>query len=406
MDDNKFQNLDFSKATYLGYTHEALKMLGGIHTAREIDQQPELWLKTTALLAGCLPELRAFLGTAFSEEKLEVILTGAGSSAYIGSILKGPFQKNTGKHTRAIGTTELLTHPLHYFNEQDVVLLVSFARSGNSPESVAVLELADRLCKKVYHLIVTCSATGRLAMSTGGENEYLFLLPGQADDQSLVMTSSFTSMLLAGLALSRLEDFAQFSEQVDILAAYGRKVIQEYAPRLKEVAALDFRRAIFLGSGALQGTAEEAQLKMLEMTAGSVIGKSDSFLAFRHGPKAVIDASSLMVYLFSNEPYSLQYEKDLVAAVNAGERGLYSIGVMENGSQVEGLDLEISLTGPGKKIDEALLAVCGIVPVQVLGFYKSLQCGLRPDNPSDSGTITRIVQGVNIYPFNRNIQED
>lgn len=397
---NKFQNLDFSKnMAFLGHTAKELEELGAIHTAREIEQQPALWIETVKLLTARQEELRAFLQAPFGEKNLEVILTGAGSSAYIGSILQGPFQKNTGKYTRAIGTTELLTHPLHYFHEGNTVLLISFARSGNSPESFAVLGLANSLCKKVYHLIITCSATGKLAGGAGGGNEYVFLLPPQADDQSLVMTSSFTSMLLAGLSMSHIDSIEPFSRQVNILAKYGSRVIREFASKLKEVANLDFRRAIFLGSGALQGTAEESQLKMLELTAGRVIGKSDSFLAFRHGPKAVIDPASLLVYLFSNEPYSYQYETDLVEAVNSGERGLYSIGVMEAGGNEQGLDLVITLSEEGERIDETLLAVCGVLPAQILGFYKSLQAGLRPDNPSDSGTITRIVQGVNIYPF-------
>ena len=189
-------------------------------------------------------------------------------------------------------------------------------------------------------------------------------------------------------------------------AAARRAPVKEYLAELKEVANLDFKRAVFLGSGALLGTARESHLKVQELTDGQVICKYDSFLGFRHGPKAVIDSSTLLVYLFSNNDYVHQYESDLVQTIHAGEKGLYNIGVYETNGEYLGLDMKIELSGGSEKLDEEFLSVCSVLPAQILGFFKSLQLGLTPDSPSITGTITRVVEGVTIYPFVSNVPQN
>jgi tagatose-6-phosphate ketose/aldose isomerase len=167
---------------------------------------------------------------------------------------------------------------------------------------------------------------------------------------------------------------------------------------LKEVADMDFKRVIFLGSGPLLGTALESHLKLLELTDGKVVCKHDSYLGFRHGPKAIVDDTTLLVYLLSNNPYVQQYEADLIAAVNAGNWGMYSIGISEILSKNVVVDLPMVLSTESH-IDEEFLAVCSVLPAQILGFYKSIQLGLSPDNPSVNGKISRVVKGVKIYPY-------
>lgn len=388
---------------YLGFSQNELEQQGAFFTAREIAQQPDLWMKTWNLVASQKSHLASFLNEAFAHDSLSVIFTGAGTSAYIGDVLQGVFQKYTGRQTMAIPTTDLISHPAHYFNTH-TNLLISFARSGDSPESVAALQLADAFAQKNYHLIITCNPKGKLALSKESANSrvLVFLLPPEADDQSLAMTGSFTSMLLAGLLISRIKEVQELEQQVIRLAAYADNIIHNYREQLKEVAKLDFERAIFLGSGPLRSVANESDLKVQELTDGKVICKFDSFLGFRHGPKAVINPHTLMVYLFSNDKYVYQYERDLINAIDAGERGLYSIGVMEMPYGDLNTDLSIVLSGDGNKVDEEFLSVCSVLPAQILGFYKSLEFGLKPDSPSEKATITRVVKGVVIYPFSGN----
>ncbi|MBN8859681.1 MAG: SIS domain-containing protein [Sphingobacteriales bacterium] len=388
---------------YLGFSQSELEQKGAFFTAREISQQPDLWIKTWKLVASQKDNLVSFLSEAFAHDSLSVILTGAGTSAYIGDVLQGPFQKNTGRQTIAIPTTDMISHPAHYFNA-NTNLLISFARSGDSPESVAALQLADVFSKKTYHLIITCNPKGKLALSkeTANSRVMVFLLPPEADDQSLAMTGSFTSMLLAGLLISRIREIQELEQQVLRLSDYANNILHNYREKLREAAKLGFERAIFLGSGPLRSVANESDLKVQEMTDGKVICKFDSFLGFRHGPKAVINPYTLMVYLFSNDKYVYQYERDLIKAIEAGEKGLFSIGVTETRNSDVNMDLLIVLSEDGNKVDEEFLSVCSVLPAQILGFYKSLEFGLKPDSPSKNATITRVVKGVVIYPFSGN----
>lgn len=382
----------------LGFEPETLKNNGGYLTAKEITQQPMLWIHTWQLVKERQEALESFLNEAYQHESLTIILTGAGTSAFIGNALQGPFQKNTKKNAVAIATTDLISHPGHYLNN-NIVLLISFARSGDSPESVAAVNLANGLCKKVFHLIITCNPSGRLALAKSIHPAFIFLLPPESDDQSLVMTGSFTAMLLAGLLISRIKEIESLEQTVGQLSVYATNVLNNYSEKLRTVAKLDFQRAVFLGSGPLRAVANESDLKLQELTGGKVICKFDSFLGLRHGPKAVIDASTLLVYLFSNNAYVHRYEEDLVRSITSGEKGLYSIGIAETAKKDTDLDLQIVLSPNGGTVEEEFLSVCSVLPAQILGLYKSLELGLTPDNPSEDETITRVVKGVTIYPF-------
>lgn len=384
----------------LGLSHTELEYLGGRHTAKEINQQPELWRETFEALRQQQKAALEFLNKIYRQENLRVILTGAGTSAFIGNILQGTFQKYTKQNVWAVATTDLVSHPHLYIYPSAPTLMISFARSGNSPESIAAVDLADGISENCHHFFITCNPLGELALkSRDNERCFLFTLPAAANDQSLAMTGSFTSMLLIGLLISRLHELDNLAEQVNTLSNFGRQVLDLYTDKLREIAKLDFKRAVFLGSGPLLGTARESQLKLQELTDGKVICKYDSFLGLRHGPKAVIDASTLLVYLFSNNPYAHRYEIDLVKTISDGEKGMFQIGVFENKTEDLYLGLDIVLSEKENEIDEEFLSVCHILPAQILGFFKSLDLGLRPDSPSVDQTITRVVQGVFIYPF-------
>jgi tagatose-6-phosphate ketose/aldose isomerase len=188
---------------------------------------------------------------------------------------------------------------------------------------------------------------------------------------------------------------------VHCLSENGKKILDAHLKSIKKIAKLPFKRAVFLGSGPLQGIACESHLKLQELSDGNVICIYDSFLGFRHGPKAVIDAETLIVFLFSNNAYVQQYERDLVQAINSGEKGLARIGIGENLTRDLDLDVLISLDKNEITLPEEYLAIVSVLPAQMLGFFKSLDIGLKPDTPSASGTITRVVEGVEIYPFTK-----
>tara|TARA_Y100001980_G_scaffold46355_1_gene30724 strand:- start:170844 stop:171992 length:1149 start_codon:yes stop_codon:yes gene_type:complete len=366
-------------------------------TYKEIMAQPRLWGETYAIIENQISTLTDFLDPILNDQETNVILTGAGTSAYIGDVLCKVFQKHTGRITEPIATTDILTNPKDYFSKDKKTLLVSFARSGDSPESVGAVRLAEKLCDHMSHLIITCNKEGKLAKIAIDLNAYTVFMPEDSNDKALAMTGSFTSMLLAGILISDLKNLEKNKGYVDHLVGYGNSMLEK-DQEIKEIAQLDFNRAVFLGSGPLKGIARESQLKLQELTDGQVICKYDSFLGLRHGPKAVIDKQTLVVYLFSSDPYINQYEMDLVRSIHDTDDKMAEVGIGEVLKQKVSLDLTIE---PGKKnqLPEEYFAVCAVLPGQMLGFYRSLALGLSPDSPSVNNAINRVVQGVNIYPY-------
>jgi tagatose-6-phosphate ketose/aldose isomerase len=389
-------------STFLGYSEKEVIELGGYDTANEIESQERLWLETYNLILKNKLEISNFIQNFFSNSNPNIILTGAGTSAFIGDILEPILQTNTRVNTKAVSTTTLVTHPELYLPKEEPTLLVSFARSGNSPESIKAVELANQVCENIYHLIITCNADGKLAKISSSENNYILLLPEETNDKSLAMTSSFSSMLLSGILLSRISEVEKLKNQVELLSSYARKITDNFLPQLKNIANVDFNRAVFLGSGMFEGIARESHLKLQELTGGKVICKFDTFLGFRHGPKAVIDEKTLVVYLFSNNPYSQKYEKDLVQSIDKENIALHTLAIMEKDLDGVNSESKIVLSESDELLEEEFLTIVSVLPAQIIGFYKSLYFGLKPDSPSESGTISRVVQGVTLYPYIEN----
>lgn len=376
-----------------------LEKRGAFYTAKEIFGQPALWAQLWETTQKQLSDIKSFLSTAYQEKDLQIILSGAGTSAFIGDVLEGVFQKKIKIPTRTVASTDLITDPELYFSKDKPTLLISFARSGDSPESATSVELANKLSKKVFHLLITCNSKSRLVDAAKESEHYTYLMPEAANDQSLAMTGSFTSMLLAGILIAHINELDKIEKEIEVLIKYGKRVLKLYAEDLNSIAKLDFNRAVFLGSGMMRGIARESHLKLQELTDGKVICKHDTFLGLRHGPKAVIDEKTLVVYILSNNEYVNKYEIDLINDAKNGRKSICSLGIMEN--QINGIELDkrIVLSENQTKISEELLAVASVLPAQLIGYYKSLNLGLKPDRPSDSGMIHRVVQGVKIYPY-------
>ncbi len=159
---------------YLKCKTKHLESVGGFYTAKEISRQPELWMQTYYMLLNEKEKLKDFINYMLRKDYPNIILTGAGTSAFIGEALEGPFQKKWGVTTRAIATTDLITHPENYFIPSGTTLLISFARSGDSPESLAVVELANKYCNDIYMLSITCNKDGEPARRKGADNSFFF----------------------------------------------------------------------------------------------------------------------------------------------------------------------------------------------------------------------------------------
>ena len=385
---------------YLGYDMADLKINQGLLTAREISNQPDLWLKTYYKFLEEKDNIANYLKKVLENNDVNIILTGAGSSAFIGETLKGIIQRKFGIITRAIPTTNIITHAEDIFINNGTTLLISFARSGDSPESVATIDLARKYCKNLYELNITCNSRGKLARKESTGNSYVFVLPEESNDMALAMTGSYTSMLLAGIFISDLANIEKSLSYVQEMRFYGKLILGEYRQKLWELAQRNIDRAVFLGSGPLLGVAQESHLKVQELTSGRVICKFDSFLGFRHGPKAVIDSSTIVFYLLSNDRYVQQYERDLIKSLKDTVQGttFVCIGSEAKCPKDSAEEITITIFEKSNSLPLDYLSVLYVLPSQLFGFYKSLQLKLFPDFPSKNRIITRVVEGVKIYP--------
>ena len=372
-------------------------------TFKEIHQQPAMWRKEMEALLAKKAEVSAFMHKYLTPET-DVVLTGAGTSAFIGDALQ-PVMRGMWRNVRSVATTDLITHATYLLDKERPLLLISFARSGNSPESVGAVNLANKICKNVAHVYITCNANGKLAMQAkeaaakGESNILLLQLPEETDDKSLAMTSSFSTMLLTCLMLGRIDHLDKDVEMIEKTAQNAEAVIANYEEKLKEIAERPFERGVFLGSGALKGIAEECHLKLQELTDGAVVCKFDSFLGFRHGPKAVVNDKSIVVYLMVDDEKVQRYERDLVRQVDANNKPVAQVIVIAGKKpELEGVhaDLVVQMPhGPGENDFYGIVAY--VLVGQLLGFYASHAHGLNPDAPSVSGNIHRVVEGVTIY---------
>ena len=375
------------------------------YTYQEIFQQPKLWMRVFDMVKNQKKDLQQFINPFLNPSNSEILFTGAGSSFFIGEMVAGVFQEQTGISCRAVATTEIVTHPAYHINKNKNTLLVSFARSGNSPESLAAVELASSFSSKLKHLFISCNADGALAKMPKSDHNYLILLPEETNDKSLAMTSSVTTMAMVALLLAQLNKIDLLDTQIKHAAVLTEEMFKNNEEDLKEIAKIDFERAVFLGSGPMQGVAREAHLKLQELTDGKVISKFDSFLGFRHGPKAVVNDKTLMVYFFSNDEHVRKYEKDLVNSIKESSSPIYSLGIIDKDFPHLDLDKEIRFGYSDSEIDEGFWLMSSLVVIQLLAFYKSLALGFNPDSPSQNGSIHRVVQGVNIYQKNAKMEE-
>lgn len=381
---------------YLQFKKEEIEQKGGLNTALEIEGQPVLWQEVYGLILSQKKSLLKFMSLLLENAGLRIILTGAGSSAFIGEAAQGIVQANTKRITQAIATTDLLTHPKLHFIKEMPTLLVSFARSGNSPESLATVKLANKYCDTVFHLIITCNADGEL-IKNGLPNTYELVLPEGANDKGLAMTGSFTAMLLSVILISKIDLLETFLPSLQVLISETNELIGKQLSSIKAIAEQPYERVIFLGSGPLLAIARECHLKLQELTDGKVICKHDSFLGFRHGPRAVVNQGTLIVYLLSSDEQVLLYERDLCLSIDADVRNTPTFSYNYYIESLKNSILAITFSEPADPLNELAFISAALVG-QLMGFYHSLYLGLRPDSPSKSGTISRVVQGVTIYP--------
>lgn len=380
--------------TYLDYSESTLRETDAFWTAKEIQQQPETWGKTLKMLMENKAEIDGFLQPILAKKNIRIILTGAGTSAFVGASIAPAIMKSLGVRVEAIPTTDLVSNPHEFFQTDVPTLLVSFARSGNSPESVAAFECAEELLNDCSQLVITCNAQGALFKCCEGDNKLALLMPEETNDKSFAMTSSFSCMMLS--ALNLLCPNENFEKQLEKSQYSASSLMKTQNMKLKSVAKQKYQRVVFLGSGIFKGLAQESALKLLELTDGRAASSFDSPLGFRHGPKAIVNNDTLVIVFISNDPYTRQYDLELLAELQKDCEVGQILSVSAQDDPIFKQSESIMLEGMSD-VEDVFLLFPFIVCAQVYALQHSLALGNTPDNPSSSGTINRVVQGVKIH---------
>jgi tagatose-6-phosphate ketose/aldose isomerase len=387
------------------YTEEQMTAASSTFTIHEIYQQPATWRKTCAQLAACKDELQAFLDQVVKADDFDIVLTGAGTSEFVGNSLYHALNKKYNFKVKSYASTDIVPNPEDTLSRTKPTLLVNFGRSGNSPESVGSVQAAEVVCQNLYHLFVTCNCEGALSkLADSRSNCFALNLTPETHDKSFAMTSSYSNMYLATYLALNLDRLEEVTAAVEKICEAGQNFLDNgYDAIAKIVADFDFNRIVYLGNIALKGVAQESALKMLELTAGKVATMYDSHLGFRHGPKSIIDDNTLTVAYLSDDEYRRTYELDLIKEMS-GQRKGNKIAVVYNKAcpGIEELvDYAIQID-VGCEMENIMLGLDFIMFAQILAVMKSLSMGITPDNPCPTGEVNRVVKGVILYPYTLN----
>jgi tagatose-6-phosphate ketose/aldose isomerase len=381
-------------AEMLARSPEEQHRLGYFHTLREICQQPSTWIATSELMRQSAPALSPIMDGICG-----LIFSGSGSSDYAGDCVRMPLERELAIPTRAIPGGTLLMDGSHALPMGRPGLMVSLARSGDSPESVGALALMLKIEPEIRHLVLTCNRQGKLA-TTFQDNPKVtaIALAERTNDKSLVMTSSFTNLVLAARFLGFMRQPDRYQEVCEHLSGIASDLIHTHLGTLAKVAEAPFRRVLFLGSGSRFAGAREAALKMLEMTAGRVSTMCESYLGLRHGPMSYVQQDTLVMSFLSANPKLRAYEIDLLLELDKKGLGLLKVIIGEKipVELIRGHDVAIECVGLSRLGDDDS-SVIGVIAGQLLAFFRCLGEGLRPDAPSENGVISRVVQPFALY---------
>ena len=380
---------------------EELTALGANITTPEIMQQPDLWRDAFNIYKDNLEGVEKFLAEAraMGEGRLSIVFTGAGTSDYVGDTA-APYLRHAGDVSlydfKPVASTDIVSAPRDFLNPDEPTLLVSFARSGNSPESLAAVNVAKEYIKNVKFLNITCAPEGKLAVEAENDPDAYTILIPRANDGGFAMTGSYSCMTLVSTLIFDTASLEQKATWVETIAKMGEEVVSRES-EIADYLACDFNRVTYLGSGSFGGLAQEAQLKILELAHGLVATSFDTSMGYRHGPKSFVDDKTLVFVFVNNDAYTRQYDLDILHEIGGDGIAMKTVAVQQEGDTVYEGD---NFTFKGyEALPEGYLALPFVMFAQTISLLNSVRVGNTPDTPSPTGTVNRVVKGVTIHPF-------
>ena len=389
---------------FFGIDKETLEKKKSFNTAKEILQQPKLWKETLEIFRNSEKPLKEYFKKIGFGKEFDIVFTGAGTSEYVGNILEPLLNKNETSEFKSIATTDILNNPLNYMKKNKKTLVVSFARSGDSPESAGVIDIADKIIDEVYHLFITCNKEGALAKrAEGNEKIFLLLMPEESNDKGFAMTSSFSCMLLSGILAFSKNSEEVIEEMLKIIDIAEKELKNKYV-EIKEIAEQEHKRIVVLGSGILKGLAQELSLKVMELSAGKVVSVNNTTLGFRHGPKAIVNEETIVFELVNQDEYAMKYDEGLLEEMSEDKSADKLIAYnISNNNSIEGSTYKVikpDETDRGKIRNKELASLfIYLIYGQTYAFFKSQYLGNTTDNPFPSGEVNRVVKKFKIHEF-------
>jgi tagatose-6-phosphate ketose/aldose isomerase len=373
--------------------------LGLAHTLREILQQPQTWRRTYQKVQKFSTRIEEFLNKAGLGMRrpipLNVLLVGAGTSDYIGKSVCALLQKEWSCNVQAVPSTDLLTNVEDHILPDVDHLWISFSRSGDSSEGVAVLEEALAARPRIRHLVVTCNQNGKMARLGDRDNVLSLVLDDAVNDRGLAMTSSFSNMVIVGQALAHIRNLGAYGSIVESMTASASIALPVIVNMCQRMVDEGFSKVCFLGTGPLKAAAIESGLKVIELTAGRVVGLTESFLGLRHGPLSAIDRDTLVVGFLSAAARRRAFELDLLQEI-CTKKITEKCLIVAPTAVTDGFENKLYFELP-ELISDLYLPPLFVLVGQLLGLSASVREGLRPDEPSPHGAISRVVTHVTMH---------
>lgn len=334
----------------------------GEHTLREIMEQPEAWGAAVRSFDGAIPALDRLFR---DRDPDEVVFTGCGSSYYLSLTAAAVFQQVGGLRAKAVPASEILQFPGSVFVPGARPLLVASSRSGTTTEIVWALEVTGR--RGIATLGLTCASRSPLARRAD-----LCIPSPRGRETSVVMTKSFSSLLLLGLLLAAHRDASRgLRVEIRRLPTLGRRVVKVALSLAVDIGAAA-SRFVFLGGGPANGIAWEAMLKMTEMAQRSAVAYHP--LEFRHGPIAAAGPGTVAV-LFGTRA-GARLEADLVR--NLRRHGATVMRIRDGWPGGGEADVDVNLN---VHLSDEARCLLYVAFAQALAYHRSVGAGLDPDRP-------------------------
>lgn len=334
-------------------------------TWKEIIDQPRAWEAALADAPAAAQQLRPLV-----EGRAEAVFCGCGTSYYLALAAAASWQGMTGQPARAVPASEVLFYPELVFRPGQKALFVAISRSGESSEVVAAARVAGGR-PGIAAVAVTCHPASSLAKVCP-----TVLVSREGAERSLVMTKSFSSMLL--LIQAAAASLARQGSLFDGLPALCGSLLDEANKVGSTIARAGYDSFVYLGAGPYFGLAQEGMLKIKEMA----IVSSEAYhpLEYRHGPKAIAGPQTLVICLMSGP--GAEQEAKLLGELQQQGAPVFAIGAQPPASVDYALQLP---AGP-----EGARSVLAVVPCQVLGHHVALARGVNPDAPENLTQVVKV----------------